>query len=135
MTELGFSEDQARGDAFAPKIHGGETQALRNVEAFFQQLRKGPAAVGPAGALMAAYEEKVAPFVSTGCLSPRRLYRLVAAQLGGASAQPQPQPQASSPAGFVQTELYYRDFFLFQALKFAPAAAKAQPQLQPALSG
>jgi deoxyribodipyrimidine photolyase len=117
---------EAGGGSSSPR--GGEGEALRQLRSFLSQ-----AAASGGAAYGSNFAGSIAPWLATGCLSPRRMLEDAQAALqavaGGAGASGAPaaamQPQ-QDPLSWVRFELMWRDFFRFLTAKYsntAPASA------------
>ncbi|KAL4859435.1 Blue-light photoreceptor PHR2 [Chlorella vulgaris] len=118
----------AAAAADASTSRGGESEALRQLQHFVTAAAaSGKSAAGAAGAAYgSSFSSSIAPWLATGCLSPRRMLEdaqraLVSAQAApaaaAATAAPVQQPQA--PLAWVRFELLWRDFFRFITLKYS----------------
>jgi deoxyribodipyrimidine photolyase len=126
---------EAAGGSSSPR--GGEGEALRQLRGFLAQA----AASGSGGAAYGSnFAGSIAPWLATGCLSPRRMLEDAQAALqaaaGGAGAsgapaaamqleqQQQRRPQ-QDPLSWVRFELMWRDFFRFLTAKYSNTAPAA----------
>ena len=126
---------EAAGGSSSPR--GGEGEALRQLRSFLAQA----AASGSGGAAYGSnFAGSIAPWLATGCLSPRRMLEDAQAALqaagGGAGAsgapaaamqleqQQQRRPQ-QDPLSWVRFELMWRDFFRFLTAKYSNTAPAA----------
>ena len=82
--------------------------------------------VAAASALGAAYgsnfSSNIAPWLATGCLSPRRMLedaRRALAAPTAAGATPAASRQLQAPLDWVRCELYWRDFFRLLSRKYS----------------
>ena len=155
----------AAGSSGSGQPRGGESEALRQLRTFLAAAAGagggGKAGAGQLVAAGAAYTSNfascIAPWLATGCLSPRRMLEDAQQVLGGgsvaapATAAAQGAGAAASggaaqqPLTWVRFELLWRDFFRFITLKYstlstaslgakAGAAAAAPAAAQPALA-
>ena len=118
----------ARGSsALDGSTRGGEREALRQLRRFVAQVSG--AAGGGGGACGAAhgnnFASSIAPWLATGCLSPRRMLADVQAALGQGGAAPAGAASAAAqpPLTWVRFELLWRDFFRFMTLKYSSLTA------------
>lgn len=121
-----------KGDASMDgTARGGEGEALRQLRRFVAQAAGAAGAAGGSGSAYGSnFASSIAPWLATGCLSPRRMLEDVKAalcQAGGAAATareagaaPAPQP----PLTWVRFELLWRDFFRFMTLKYSSLSAR-----------
>ena len=151
------------GSSGSGQAKGGEGEALSQLRRFLAHAAGGSGGSGKAVAAGAAYTSNfascIAPWLATGCLSPRRMLEEAQQALGGGSSSAQaPAPAAAAqpataaagsaaqaPLSWVRYELLWRDFFRFITLKYssvstaalgakAGAAAAAAAPAQPALA-
>ncbi|GLC37195.1 hypothetical protein PLESTF_001428600 [Pleodorina starrii] len=108
---VGFGAPPLSAAVAAQAIRGGETEALRHLQAFMTELKAslakqqpqrgagrqattpGPAAAAPGGSpssssssspsSSSSFSCKISPWLALGCLSPRRMYLEMKQQLGG----------------------------------------------------
>lgn len=139
---------------------GGEGEALSQLRRFLAQAAGGSgrgANVAAGAAYTSNFASCIAPWLATGCLSPRRMLEEAQQALGGSSSTPAPAQAAAAQASAAQTsgaqaplswvryELLWRDFFRFITLKYSSvstaalgaktgAAAAATSIAQPALT-
>lgn len=145
----------SRGSSSSGQAKGGEGEALSQLRRFLAHAAGGSGSSGKAAA-GAAYTSNfascIAPWLATGCLSPRRMLEEAQQALGGSSSvQGSAQAAAAGgsaaqePLGWVRYELLWRDFFRFISLKYSMvstaalgsksgAAAAAPVAAQPALA-
>lgn len=118
------------------KARGGEGEALRQLQRFVSQAAGAAGGRGAGSAYGSNFASSIAPWLATGCLSPRRMLEDVKAAVGqacgsegaaqGACASvtsatgPAPQP----PLTWVRFELLWRDFFRFMTLKYSSLSAR-----------
>ena len=95
------------------QCRGGEGEALGQLEEFLQLVGK--------GACASNFASCIAPWLATGCLSPRHMLEKV---LRSTEAERQ---EASMT--WVKFELLWRDFFRLMTKKFADHPARPQPAL------
>ena len=124
-------------------INAGETEALRQLQAFLAHARGGgaspgspssggvAAARGPAATCGGTFANNIAPWLAAGCLSPRHMHdearRVLGADAGAPAVQAKAQAQgarsggSTGPLAWVNFELLWRDFFRFITLKYTEA--------------
>ena len=123
-----------------PRLHAaGETQALKQLRTFLARAGGGSAgSAGGAASRGSNFSNHIAPWLATGCLSPRYMLEQARAALGGGSgsaggaggAPAAPAAQGASaaqrssgsgvdPLAWVSFELLWRDFFRFISLKYS----------------
>lgn len=121
--------------ADAGSARGGEGEALHQLRHFLAAASSGARAGAAAGAAYSSnFASAVAPWLATGCLSPRRMLEDAQRALGGggaaaASGAPAPAAAAASgaasgaqePLAWVRYELLWRDFFRFMTRKYSQA--------------
>lgn len=139
---------------------GGEGEALSQLRRFLAQAAVGSgrgANVAAGAAYTSNFASCIAPWLATGCLSPRRMLEEAQQALGSSSSTPAQAQAAAAQASAAQTsgaqaplswvryELLWRDFFRFITLKYSSvstaalgaktgAAAAATSTAQPALA-
>jgi deoxyribodipyrimidine photolyase len=117
---------------------GGEGEALRQLRSFLARISGGG---GQGGLPAASFSSCVAPWLATGCLSPRRMLEDARAALGAAqqaAAEASPAFGSAAPASaaalparqqapldWVRFELWWRDFFRFMTLRYSRTALPA----------
>jgi deoxyribodipyrimidine photolyase len=116
-------------DSGSPR--GGEGEALRQLERFLAgAAARGGGAAG--SACTANFSSAVAPWLATGCLSPRRMLEDAQRALAGAAASA--GQRGTEPLTWVRFELLWRDFFRFLTMRYSQASlpAAASPAAVPA---
>jgi len=143
LQELGFSASTlarcaADKAAQAAQLRGGESEALRHLEAFAKHATvSDPSKPSGSGASSsgarardaavvssqrAAFGAKISPWLATGCLSPRQMYVRLRSEMAGA-AKPAGGKQADS--SWLLFDLLWRDFFRLVSAKYAAAGSQA----------
>jgi deoxyribodipyrimidine photolyase len=118
---------------------GGETEALAQLAAFVAAARGGGRAA-PGGTRAGSFSSGVAPWLATGCLSPRRLLEEAQRGLGPVEREEGGQEGGGQGGGgglqWVVFELLWRDFFRLQTKRHAevvlPRALRAAADAQTA---
>lgn len=114
---------------------GGEGEALRQLRRFVAQAAGAAGGRGGGGAYGSNFASSIAPWLATGCLSPRRMLEDVRAalpQAGSAASAVHDTSAATHAAGlapqppltWVRFELLWRDFFRFMTLKYSSMSAR-----------
>ncbi|KAL4431003.1 hypothetical protein ABPG75_006259 [Micractinium tetrahymenae] len=119
---------------------GGEGEAVRQLRRFVAQVAGAAAGRGGSGGSVpscgAAYgsnfASSIAPWLATGCLSPRHMLEDVQgalSQAGGAAGAAGTEAAAAKPTQqhpltWVRFELLWRDFFRFMTLKYSSLSAR-----------
>ncbi|EFN59149.1 hypothetical protein CHLNCDRAFT_56756 [Chlorella variabilis] len=108
------------GEGGSPR--GGEGEALRQLQRFVAAAG-GQAAAGPVAAAHGSnFSANIAPWLATGCLSPRRMLedaRRALAAPTAAGATPAASRPLQAPLEWVRFELYWRDFFRLLSRKYS----------------
>jgi deoxyribodipyrimidine photo-lyase len=136
LKELGLATPPRGAACDAPSCAGGEGEALRQLAAFASQAAspppRSPAAVPVARACESSFSSRVAPWLATGCLSPRHMLQEMTASLNGSnfssSLPSSASPLSSSSGGlkWVEFELLWRDFFRLLTRKHSEVALPAR---------
>jgi deoxyribodipyrimidine photolyase len=101
---------------------GGESEALKQLKRFLSiassvtNNRGSAAPVAPGAANASSFSSSIAPWLATGCLSPRRMleeaHKMLAGKTAGAGdGEGVGTTAAGSSLQWVQFELLWRDFF------------------------
>eukprot|EP00887_Chlorella_sp_A99_P005649 scaffold1.g5649.t1 len=132
------------GDA-DPAPVGGEGEALRLLRAFMAEASGAGRRGGSGAAYGSNFSSSIAPWLATGCLSPRLVLDEAKRLLGGSSSAPTtaaaPAAAAASAGGataagggggggaleWVQFELLWRDFFRFMTRRWSLMRLPASP--------
>ncbi|PRW58276.1 blue-light photoreceptor PHR2 [Chlorella sorokiniana] len=130
------SASSSRGSG-SGQAKGGEGEALSQLRRFLAHAAGGSGS-GSKAAAGAAYTSNfascIAPWLATGCLSPRRMLEEAQQALGGSGSSAQATAAAASaaqpsgaqaPLSWVRYELLWRDFFRFITLKYSSVSTAA----------
>ena len=146
LQDLGVAPATAAAAEDGDAGPGGESEGLRRLAAFMAEARRGRGRALPGSAYGSNFANSIAPWLATGCLSPRQMRADAERELaeGGAAAAAPAAPAATTPAPpgaggplrWIEYELLWRDFFCFIARKHAEGAASGQAAAQraPALA-
>jgi len=143
LKELGL-QAAPKGATISQTCKGGESEAQKQLQTFLASAMKPPGqkAAPTAGAAHASsFSASVAPWLATGCLSPRRMLQEAMAIVNQATGTNATTSSSSGGSGmqWIEFELLWRDFFRLltrrhsevvlpraqQAVKEAAAAAPA----------
>lgn len=138
MEDLGISENaisRAASDRYSigGSLKGGENEALRKLDEFLSEARLniGNSLKGKQGAkcessklpscgIGSSFSCKISPWLATGCLSPRYVYRVLSASgriIHNSTESYKECGKETTVLTWITSELLWRDFFRFAARK------------------
>jgi deoxyribodipyrimidine photolyase len=124
----------------ASPLDAGEGAALAQLQTFISSVRAADRHRTSGSAYGSSFSNDIAPWVATGCLSPRKMLEDVRRALGGAGASAlasadEGEGDADGPLPWVRFELLWRDFFRFMTLKLSKSPHGQQhAQQRPAVA-
>ncbi len=106
-------EEREEGSSRRGSCRGGETEALRQLKTFVGSL------AGGGSKTMTSFSGNIAPWLASGCLSPRRMLEAVLEEAVGEDS-----------LKWIKFELLYRDFFKLITKRAARVQARVQARMQ-----
>jgi hypothetical protein len=106
-------EEKEEGVSRRASCRGGETEALRQLKEFVGSL------AGGGSKTMTSFSGNIAPWLASGCLSPRRMLEVVLEEAVGEDS-----------LKWIKFELLYRDFFKLITKRAATTQARVQGRMR-----